>query len=343
MRYHRPIVMTDAARPAAALSLAGGWGWFDRVETRARASDARLIDERLIQADALPAGVRAALTAPRADLCGLPLDRPRIMGILNVTPDSFSDGGRFLDVDRALEQGRALVAAGADILDIGGESTRPGARAVPEDEEIARTAPVIRALRKGGLRMPISIDTRKAAVARTALDAGADMVNDVSALGYDPAMAALVAERGVPVCVMHAQGAPETMQQNPRYGDVVADVFDALGGMRDRALSAGIAQDRILLDPGIGFGKTIGHNLALIRSLSVFHGLGCALLLGASRKSFIGAVGHARDAQGRMPGSIAAALAGVAQGVQVVRVHDVAATRQALRVWQALAGQEMGG
>lgn len=335
MLYHRPLVMTDPARPEGALRLAGGWGWFDRAEERARAAAARLI-----AAADLPEAVRGALTAPRADLCGLSLDRPRIMGILNITPDSFSDGGRFLDANRALEQGRALVAAGADILDIGGESTRPGARAVPEDEEIARTAPVIRALREGGLRAPISIDTRKAAVARAALDAGADMVNDVSAFGYDPEMAALVAERAVPVCLMHAQGAPETMQNDPRYGDVVADIYDALGAMRDRAMSAGIAQDRILLDLGIGFGKTIGHNLALIRSLAVFHGLGCALLLGASRKSFIGAVGGG-GAEQRLPGSLAAALAGVAQGAQIVRVHDVAETRQALRVWQAMAGQEV--
>lgn len=334
MLYHRPIVMTDAARAPGALTLAGGWGWFDRVEERARGADARLIP-----ASALPDAMRAALTAPRPDFCGLPFDRPRIMGILNITPDSFSDGGRFLDPHKALEQGRALVDAGADILDIGGESTRPGARFVPEEEEIARTVPVIAALRAGGLRTPISIDTRKAAVARAALDAGADMVNDVSALGFDPAMAGLVAARAVSVCLMHAQGAPETMQDDPRYGDVVADIFDALAATRDRAVAAGIAKDRILLDPGIGFGKTIGHNLALIRSLSVFHGLGCALLLGASRKSFIGAVGGAA-AGGRMPGSITVALAGVAQGAQVVRVHDVAETRQALRLWQALAGQE---
>jgi dihydropteroate synthase len=336
MLYHRPIVMTNPARSEGALRLAGGWGWFDRVEERARGAAARLVP-----AGALTGAERMALTAPRADFCGLSMDRPRIMGILNITPDSFSDGGRFLDADKAMAQGRALIEAGADILDIGGESTRPGARAVPEAEEIARTVPVIRALRAGGLRAPISIDTRKAAVARAALDAGADMVNDVSALAYDPAMADLIGARGVPVCLMHAQGAPETMQDDPRYGDVVADIYDALAAIRDRALARGIAQGRILLDPGIGFGKTIGHNLALMRALSVFHGLGCALLLGASRKSFIGAVGGTTRGESRLPGSLAAALAGVAQGVQIVRVHDVAETRQALRLWQAMAGEEV--
>lgn len=333
MSYYRPLVMSDQARPAEALALAGGWGWFDRVEVLRRSGPGQIIS-----GSDLPVGMRTHLLARRDPVCGLVLDRPRIMGILNLTPDSFSDGGRFLDPSAAVSRGRALVAEGADILDLGGESTRPGARFVSAEAEIARTIPVIRALRAEGVTAPISIDTRKAAVARAALAAGANMVNDVSAFDFDPDMADVVAGAGVPVCLMHAQGAPETMQDDPRYEDVVADVYDALASRLDRAVAAGIAPGRIVLDPGIGFGKTVAHNLALIRALSVFHGLGCALLLGASRKRFIGTIGGADQADARAPGSIAVALAGVAQGVQIVRVHDVAETRQALRLWEAVAG-----
>lgn len=333
MSYYRPLVMSDPARPDEALTLAGGWGWFDRVEVQRRSGPGQIIS-----GSDLPVGVRKHLLAPRDPVCGLVLKRPRIMGILNLTPDSFSDGGRFFDISAAVLRGRALVAEGADILDLGGESTRPGARFVSADEEIGRTVPVIRALRAEGVTVPISIDTRKASVARAALTAGADMVNDVSAFDFDPDMADVVAGAGVPVCLMHAQGAPETMQDDPRYKHVVADVYDALAFRLDRAVAAGILPARIVLDPGIGFGKTLAHNLALIRALSVFHGLGCALLLGVSRKRFIGTIGGADPADARVPGSIAVALAGVAQGVQIVRVHDVAETRQALRLWQALAG-----
>ncbi|TCM88099.1 dihydropteroate synthase [Rhodovulum steppense] len=330
MRYYRPLVQTDAARPDDALPLAGGWAWFVQAEELRRDAP-----PRLLRAADLPEEVRATLTAPRPALAGLSLDRPRIMGILNVTPDSFSDGGRFADPQAALAQGRAL-AAGADILDIGGESTRPGSAAVPEADEIARTAPVIAALRAAGVATPVSIDTRKAAVARAALAAGADMVNDVAALGFDPALAGVVAQAGVPVCLMHAQGDPATMQDDPRYDDVLLDVYDFLAARIAAAEAAGIPRARIMVDPGIGFGKTVAHNLALIRGLSLFHGLGCPILLGASRKRFIGALGGAERADRRGPGSIAVALAGIAQGVQIVRVHDVAETRQAVLLDGAL-------
>ncbi|MDO9525598.1 MAG: dihydropteroate synthase [Gemmobacter sp.] len=330
MIYWRPIPMTDPARPAQALALAGGWCWFDRIEVLERGMPARIIP-----ASDAPADVIARLIAPRAMLAGLALDRPRIMGILNVTPDSFSDGGRFLDPARALDQGRKM-AEDADLLDIGGESTRPGAPAVSVQQEIARTAPVIAALREAGLALPISIDTRKADVAEAAMAAGAQVVNDVSGLVYDPALAGLVARHDVPVCVMHARGTPETMQAEADYDDVLLDVYDGLADCVARAVAAGIARDRILVDPGIGFAKTGVHNLALIARLSLFHGMGCPILLGASRKRFIGTYGGAEAPDQRMPGSVAVALAGVAQGAQVVRVHDVAETRQALRVWLSL-------
>jgi dihydropteroate synthase len=329
MIYHRPIPMTDPARPLAAADLAGGWCWFDRVEVLERGRAPMVVPVAEV-----PGAVLARLTAPRA-FGGLSLDRPRIMGILNVTPDSFSDGGLFLRPEAALMQARQM-AAGADILDIGGESTRPGAVEVAEAEEIARTAPVIAALRAGGLECAISIDTRKAGVARAALAAGAGMVNDVSALRFDAGMAGAVAE--APVILMHAQGDPATMQADPQYEDVVLDVFDFLAERVAAAVAAGIPRDRIAVDPGIGFGKTLQHNLTLLNRLSLFHDLGLPVLLGASRKRFIGTIGAEAEAARRMPGSLAVALAGVAQGMQMIRVHDVAETRQALSLWQAVTG-----
>ncbi|MBL9062896.1 dihydropteroate synthase [Tabrizicola sp.] len=329
MEYFRPIAMTDPARPKAALPLAGGWCWFDRVEVLSRAATGRII-----AASEVPEPVLHRLTAPRTDFAGLSMNRPRLMGILNVTPDSFSDGGRFLAAEAAVAQARAM-ADGAEIIDIGGESTRPGAVEVAVEEEIARTAPVIAALRAGGLTCPISIDTRKAPVAQAALEAGASIVNDVSAFDFDPTLGPLAASTDVPVILMHAQGVPATMQDDPRYGDVLLDVYDGLAARLARAEALGIDRGRIMLDPGIGFGKTQAHNLTLLRGLSLFHGLGCPILLGTSRKRFIGAIGRA-EPQDRAPGSIATALQGVAQGVQVIRVHDVAETRQALRLWQAM-------
>jgi len=331
---YRPIPQTDPLRPEGALPLAGGPLWFDRVAVHARGTP-----PRLTPAADLPTEARARLTSARPPLARLDLARPRVMGVLNVTPDSFSDGGRFLARDAALAQARALVTAGADILDVGGESTRPGADPVPQDEELARVVPVIERLRAEGLTVPISIDTRKAAVARAALAAGADLFNDVSALSYDAASAGVAAEAEAEaaVCLMHAQGDPRTMQDAPRYADVLLDVYDFLSQRVAAAEAAGIPRARILVDPGIGFGKTVAHNLALIRGLAILHGLGCAILFGASRKRFIGALADAPDPAGRMPGSIAASLEGLRQGAQVVRVHDVAEMRQALRVWAEIA------
>ncbi len=330
MEYFRPIVMTDPVRPAGAFALAGGWCWFDRVEVLSRAAPARLIP-----ASSLPEEALHRLTAPRADFAGLTMDRPRLMGIVNTTPDSFSDGGRYLAQTNAVDHAR-FIARHAEMVDIGGESTRPGSLEVPVAEEIARTAPVIEALRDGGVQAPISIDTRKALVASAALAAGAMVVNDVSGLDFDPAMGGLVARTGAALVLMHAQGLPETMQNDPQYGDVLLDVYDALAERLARAVALGIDPARIAIDPGIGFGKTMAHNIALLRALSLFHGLGCPLLVGTSRKRFIGTIGRAEAPADRMPGSVTVALAGVAQGVQITRVHDVAETRQALLLWQAL-------
>ncbi len=296
-----------------------------------RGQEGRIIDARLVPGDVLD-----RLTRPRAPVAGLTLDRPRLMGILNVTPDSFSDGGRYEGPERALDHARAMQAAGADIIDIGGESTRPGARMVPVEEEIARTAPVLAAIRAESA-IPLSLDTRKATVALAGIAAGASLINDVSAFRFDPDMTNAVAPSGLPVCLMHAQGEPETMQIDPKYLNVALDIFDFLEEKIVLAEAAGIARDRIIVDPGIGFGKTLQHNVTLLRALALYHGTGCAILLGASRKRFIGTLTGVEEAKDRTAGSLAVALHGAAQGVQLLRVHDTMETRQALSLQQAMA------
>jgi dihydropteroate synthase len=226
---------------------------------------------------------------------------------------------------------------GADIIDIGGESTRPGADLIAVDEEISRTKPAILDVRQTS-PLPLSIDTRKAPVAAAALDAGIDWINDVSALTFDSEMARLAASSGAPVCLMHAPSDPKTMQQNAQYEDVLLDVYDYLAARVDFALSHGILRQNIIVDPGIGFGKTLAHNLILLRGLAVFHSLGCPMLLGASRKRFIGTISGAEKAQDRMAGSVAVALAAAGQGAQILRVHDVRETVQALKLWAAVRG-----
>ncbi|MEA2161152.1 MAG: dihydropteroate synthase [Solirubrobacteraceae bacterium] len=254
-----------------------------------------------------------------------------LMGVVNVTPDSFSDGGHYLDSAAATAHGLQLEREGATILDIGGESTRPGARPVPEDEELRRVIPVIEALVSAGTGAQISIDTSKAAVAAAALDAGASLVNDVTALRGDPLMAGLVAERQVELCLMHMLGDPRTMQLDPSYGDVVDDVKAFLGERMTVAIAAGVAQDRILLDPGIGFGKTVAHNLELLRRLGELVALGRPVVVGTSRKSFIGKL-TGRDVDDRIAGTIATNVLAYERGARVFRVHDVAPVHDALQV-----------
>lgn len=259
----------------------------------------------------------------------IPLDRTLVMGILNVTPDSFSDGGKWVDVDRAVARGLEMRAQGADIVDVGGESTRPGAPPVGADEEMRRVLPVIERL--GGR---ISIDTSKAVVAEAALRAGARIVNDVTAL-RDPRMARVVARAGAAVILMHMKGSPRTMQKNPRYRDVVRDISDFLRRRLRRALSAGIPRDRILVDPGIGFGKRPEHNLEILRRLSEFRRLGCPIAIGTSRKSFIGQV-LGRDVHERLAGTAATVAAAVLRGADLVRVHDVKEMADVARMSDAL-------
>jgi dihydropteroate synthase len=262
----------------------------------------------------------------------------KVMGVVNVTPDSFSDGGRHFDPAAALTHARRLIAEGADILDVGGESTRPGAAPVAEADEIARVVPLIRAIRAES-DIAISVDTMKPAVARAAVEAGATMWNDVTALRWEPAGgAALAAELGCEVVLMHMQGEPRTMQAEPRYDDVVAEVADFLAARAEATMAAGVARDKIWLDPGVGFGKhMIRHNLPLLAGLERIVALGFPVLLGVSRKSFIGRLDGGAEADKRLGGSIAGALWGAAAGVAAVRVHDVRETVQALRVWRAIA------
>ncbi|HEX7111665.1 MAG TPA: dihydropteroate synthase [Mizugakiibacter sp.] len=280
-------------------------------------------------------------TTPTLDCAGRPLalDRPRICGILNVTPDSFSDGGRYLDPARAVEHALRMVEEGADLLDVGGESTRPGAEAVDAAAETARVVPVIEAI-AARVAVPIAVDTSKPEVMRAAVAAGAGLINDVYALRREGALDA-AAELKVPVCVMHMQGEPRSMQEAPHYDDVVAEVHRFLTERLFACEMAGIERKRVLVDPGFGFGKTLEHNLALLRALERFRDLGAGLFVGLSRKSMIGALTGRTSPDERAAGSAAAALIAVQRGARIVRVHDVAATRDALAVWQAVAVGEV--
>ncbi len=269
--------------------------------------------------------------------CSLDLSRGvAVIGILNVTPDSFYDGGRYESIEAAVEHGCRIAEEGADIIDVGGESTRPGAMAVPLDEEKARVVPVIREL-SGRIPVPISVDTRKAAVAEAAIEAGASIVNDVSALSHDPGMVHLVAEKGVGIILMHMKGNPETMQINPTYVSVVDEVLEYLYGRVEFALSRGIDWERMAIDPGIGFGKKSEHNLEIIRRLSSFSDIGRPVVVGPSRKSFIGAV-LGLPVEERLMGTASVVALAVANGARMVRVHDVGAMRQVVKMAEAIVG-----
>jgi dihydropteroate synthase len=272
------------------------------------------------------------------------MQAPVIMGVVNVTPDSFSDGGLFLDADAAVEHGRRLSGEGAAILDVGGESTRPGAEPVAEDEELSRVLPVVERLAAdaGAPDVRISIDTTKSAVARAALDAGAEIVNDVSAFRFDPGLAGVVAEAGADCCLMHMLGEPRTMQQDPRYDDVVSEVKAFLEERLAFAASEGIAEERVWLDPGIGFGKTVEHNLELLRRLDEIVAIGRPVVIGTSRKSFLGKLAGGRDEGERLPGTIATNVLALERGATVFRVHDVAPNTDALAVAAATFSLHVG-
>lgn len=272
--------------------------------------------------------------APPA-FAGIALDRPRLMGIVNVTPDSFSDGGETCDVVAAVGRGHALVADGADVIDVGGESTRPGATPVTHEAELRRVLPVVRELASAGIT--VSIDSRHASTMAACLDAGASIVNDVTGLSGDAAAMGVVADRGAHVILMHMQGDPQTMQMAPYYEDVTGEVHAWLAARVAACEAAGIPRARVAVDPGIGFGKTTEHNLAILTGLGAYRDLGCVVVLGVSRKGFIGRLSRGEPPRQRVAGSVAAGLWAAAQGAHILRVHDVFEMRQALSVWQALA------
>ncbi len=345
--YLRPVTFSMPASRAAA-RIGGGWAGFDHVEVLVRDAKGAVsraaapLDEVRVwtRRQGREIGRRAEATlnrivAPRPPFAGIAMDAPAIMAVINVTPDSFSDGGDFATPEAAVAHARDHVAAGAALLDIGGESTRPGSDPVEESEEMARVLPVVKAL--AGTGAALSIDTRKARVMAAAVAAGARAVNDVSALAYDAAALETVARLGVPVVLMHSRGDPKTMQHKPAYGHAPTEIYDHLAARIAACEAAGIGRDRIAVDPGVGFGKLLEHNLAVLANVALYHGLGCPVLLGTSRKSFIGHMTGEAAPKARLPGSLAAALWGVSQGVQMVRVHDAAETRQALAVWRGIA------
>ncbi|MEZ5744167.1 MAG: dihydropteroate synthase [Sphingomonadaceae bacterium] len=352
--YIRPIAFAESpqSEEGDTVRLGGAMVWASRfavlvreggtVVSRERLSASEMPDAVARLPDDLAAEAQAQWTALQAThapiQCGertIRLDQPQVVGILNVTPDSFSDGGQFMDdPEVANEHAAAMLEAGAAIIDVGGESTRPGAAAVWEGDELKRVIPAIERLSAMGAA--ISVDTRRAAVMEAALEAGAHIVNDVSALRHDPRSMELVASAGVPVVLMHAPGDGSDLHAEGGYRDVVLDVFDALKERRDAALAVGIARENILLDPGIGFGKTVADNLALINALPLFHALGQPIFFGASRKRMIGALSNEAPTHQRLGGSLALAMKALDGGVQMLRVHDIAETVQAVRVWRGL-------
>lgn len=350
--YLRPTGFLESPQQhdGASARLAGTMLWFTQIEVIDKTGSGTKRELVTVSGwgafvSALPADVQARctllfgrMTSPRAALQmgnrTIRLDQPQVMGIINMTPDSFSDGGKNADVEAAASAAIVMSGAGAAMIDIGGESTRPGAPLVWEGDEIKRVAPLIQRLALAGTA--VSIDTRKAAVMEAAVSAGAGMINDISALLYDDRAVEVAKAAGAPVVLMHAPSQSSDPHKGGDYGDVVTDVFDWLEARVDAVEAAGISRDKILVDPGIGFGKSLSDNLAIINNLGVYHGLGCAILFGASRKRMVGALSNEASVEARLGGSVFLAMKAVEQGAHIVRVHDVAETVQAVHVWRGL-------
>jgi dihydropteroate synthase len=343
----RPTAFVDSpfGHDGQVARLAGGLNWFASAElihgdgrrelVPVEGIEHRFDEDMATQWDALLASRPPLHIGDRT----VRLDQPQVMGIVNATPDSFSDGGQHADAAAAAEAGARMAAEGAAIIDVGGESTRPGARSIWEGDEIERIIPVIRQLAGGGAA--VSADTRKADVMTAAVQAGARMINDVSALTYDARSAEVAASLNVPVVLMHHRGPPEVMQDDPRYDDVLVEVYLWLEERIAAAVEAGAAREHILVDPGFGFGKTVAHNLELMNGLALFHSLGCPLVIGPSRKRTVGALSGEASVDKRLGGSIAFALKAAEQGAQIVRVHDVFESVQALRIWRGMRDQAL--
>ena len=328
--YFRPIVRTGLPRSKNSIFLAETKYWISEAEEIKFGETKKLISIKDV-----PDWWTKRWLKKRSDILGMDFGFPKLMGILNITPDSFSDGGQHVKLDAALNQAKFMEKNGADIIDIGGESTRPGALTVPILEEIKRIEPVIKGIAAKS-KIPISIDTRKSEVASAARRAGASMVNDVSGFTFDPKLLLYCSKYKLPVCVMHMQGSPENMQNNPKYENILIEVFDFLENQIAMLVQAGVSKDHIIADVGIGFGKNLKHNLSLIKNISLFHGLGVPLLLGVSRKSIISNVAKVEKLSDRVHGSVSLAISALGQGVQLFRVHDVAETKQAFDLWVAV-------
>ena len=334
--YFRPIINSDPVIPSNACVMQGTPFWFTHAEKLTRSSE-----PEIVLAKNIPEYILHNITDERAKVCGLSFDAPRVMGILNVTPDSFSDGGKYSTLETATEYCISMASAGADIIDIGGESTRPGAREVKTSEEISRVIPVIDKIAHE-IAVPISADTRKSEVAKMAISSGAALVNDISGLTFDSKMGEFCIKHSVPVCIMHSQGLPETMQNEPKYKDVCLDIYDFLSQQIENLVNSGMQRKAIIVDPGIGFGKSLTHNLSLLRKISLFHGLGVPILIGVSRKKFVKTLAGLKENEDRMPGSISVALFARSQGVQIFRVHDVKETVQAMKLWHSVHLNKVG-
>ena len=328
--YFRPIINSDLSIPDNAQVMQGTRFWFTHAEKLARNTE-----PQIVLAKNIPNNILQNIINERVNVCGLSFDVPRVMGILNVTPDSFSDGGKYSSVERAEKYLKSMIFDGADIIDIGGESTRPGAVEVEISEEISRVIPIIEKMAKE-ISVPISVDTRKSEVARLAVFNGAALVNDVSGLTFDRKMSDFCIKQNIPICIMHSQGLPKTMQDKPTYQDVCLDIYDFLSEQIEKLVKSGMKRKNIVIDPGIGFGKTLKHNVDLLRRISLFHGLGVPILIGVSRKKFIKTIAGLEENEDRVSGSVSVALFARSQGVQIFRVHDVKETVQAMKLWHSV-------
>ena len=334
--YFRPIIRSEREIPSNAQIMRGTAFWFTHAVKLSRNSESEIV-----LAKKIPNHILDKITKRRPKICRISFDTPTIMGILNVTPDSFSDGGKYSTLNAATEHCMSMVSAGADIIDIGGESTRPGAAELDAAQEISRVIPVLDKVAKE-IQVPISIDTRKSEVAELAISSGALIVNDVSGLTFDSKMAEYCINQNLPVCIMHSQGIPETMQNAPKYKNVCLDIYDFLNEQIEKMIDSGMQRSNIIVDPGIGFGKTLTHNFDLLKGISLFHGLGVPILIGVSRKKFIKTVAGLKENEDRVPGSIALALFARSQGVQIFRVHDVKETVQAMKLWHSMSSYSPG-
>ena len=329
--YYRPIIQNDVSRPKSHFNLGAQNQWFDRCERLERGQKSNHIS-----ASSVPREVMKNLTSIRKSPVFDNFKSPLIMGILNLTPDSFSDGGQNFCAPNAIEAANRMIREGIDVIDIGGESTRPGAEQISDELEISRIESTISAIKSKQPHCIVSVDTRKSRVMRRVIELGVNFINDVSALSFDKKSTELLANRNLQVCLVHGGLNPKDMQENTTYEDVLLDVYDYLEERINSAVEGGIKKENIIVDPGIGFGKTASQNIRLIQKASLFHSLGCPVLYGVSRKAFIGRISGVNQAVDRFPGSISVALELIRQGVQFIRVHDTSETKQAVILWEAI-------